>query len=161
MDGLKRRLDEFEGLNLLLLFAFGPLKAGACGDNVFTKKVEKFLEGNHEDIKEIKKEIPEKLKIAWPNLKQIAKENNTTPFSAKTILKYIFQDHNKFASPQCKVESGIVKKIDSKNKIIEIETERTIKFLKKENIKKGDYIAFHRGWLIKKIDLTQFNELRK
>ena len=161
MDGLKRKWNEFKGLELLLLFAFGPLKVGVCGDDKFLKKVQKILEREQSNITEIKKEIPEKLKTAWPNLTRIAEKNNTTPFSTKTVLEYIFQDHNKFASSLCRVKGGIVKKIDSKNKIIEIETGGTVKFLKNENIKKGDYISFHREWLIKKITLTQFNELRK
>lgn len=145
-----------DGLTLLLLFAFGPLKGQICGSPSFTKRVQKYLQGDFYQRVKIEKAIPQQLKTAWPKLQKIAKKNKTNPLSLDTVSTYIFKKHNQFAKPSCRIKTGIVQKINEKRKILLVKTNAgisKIKFLNPyaEDIKIGDYITFHHDWLITKL----------
>lgn len=159
--------EKMDGLKLLLLFAYGPLKTKVCGSNIFAKKVKKYLEGDWLMEQVLKNDLPEQLKTAWPNLLKIAERQKKNPLSLEIVRFYIFRYHNLFASPHCKVKAGIVRKIDKKKKRILVATRDKeilrINFLSpyEEDIKSNDFVAFHHNWLISKINTKQFNALSR
>ena len=142
-----------DGLTLLLLFAFGPLKRKVCGNDFFIKSVQKYLEGDYLQGQKIERKLPRQLKTAWPKLLEISKKNKTTPLSFKNVSIYVFKSHNRFVLPECRVQSGIIEKILDKKNILLIKKRKErikVRFLKplKEKLKPGDKIFFHHGWLI-------------
>lgn len=156
-----------DGLTLLLLFAFGPLKARVCGSSAFAKKVKKYLEGDLLVEQELKNDLPEQLKTAWPNLLKIAESQKKDPLSLEIVRYYIFRYHNLFASQHCKVKAGTVRKINENKKtmLVAVKGKKILKvnFLNPhaEDVKPNDFIAWHHDWLILKINRKLFNELSR
>lgn len=153
MDGLKRRYNEFAGTKLLLLFALGAIENKICGDKAFSIKVKKFFKGEYL-INEIKKDIPLQLDTAWPNLLRIAKKEKETPLSLRVVSIYVFEEHNLFTRPECKVKAGRIRKINKKTMLIGTEDKKVLKinFLDHchKDIAIGDWVSFHHNWLIGK-----------
>lgn len=150
-----------DGLTLLLLFAQGPMREGACGDSAFLQKSERFLKGDHSLRQELEQEIPQKLITAWPFLSASGKKKKQRPLDYKIVAEYIFNKHNRIARPDCRVMKG---------KVVRIATAETMYVRRTKNgpiiqvryldphangIKPGDTIAFHRGWLIGRKPQTQ------
>ncbi len=145
--------EKMNGLTLLLLFAFGAVQKNICGNNSFARRVKRYLLGDYSLKPDIKKEIPQQLKTAWPMLKKIAKEIKSRPLAEKTVSFYIFKMHNRLVPPVCKVKSGVIKKIDKKTRKLLVKSGKkslVVNFFEPfgGNLKTGKKIFFHHGWLI-------------
>jgi len=144
-----------DGLLLLLLFAYGPVKNGSCGDSGFFEKIHGFLTGE-EALRQAKKaalikEIPMHLINAWPRLQKLAKKIRKHPLSREVVWKYINREHNRIAKDGCEVRFGIVVKINAARKTITVVGKnKTVSFLPpfEEDLKRGDIIAFHHNWYV-------------
>lgn len=149
-----------KGLDLLLLFAL------RCGSKDFAENIKKYFEGKY-DAEKITREIPFELKTAWPQLCLIAEKMRNHPLSLKVVSFYIFKKHNqlKLVTPSCKTKSGIISLIDEKKNILSVLTlfgkEEKVGFhdFQKNDLKKGDRIAFHKNHLVTKISLKQYRGL--
>ncbi|MCF7835713.1 MAG: hypothetical protein K9M15_01170 [Candidatus Marinimicrobia bacterium] len=148
--------EKDNGTKLLLRFAIGPLIDGVCGSKSFSEKAQKYLKGDDSLELEIKIEIPNQLKTAWPFLLHIAQKNKSEALAYSTVYTYIFYMHNKMVPPACAVKSGIVKKINvgEENDIAFVETEDglegKVNFLNSDRnkIQKGEKIFFHHNWFV-------------
>jgi hypothetical protein len=70
------------------------------------------------------------------------------------VEKYIFQIHSCEVMPLCAVKKGIIKKIDrEKMKLVVSSDDKkvSVRYLQSldRNLKIGDEVFFHLGWLIK------------
>lgn len=151
-----------DGLTLLLLFAQGPMREGACGDTAFLEKSQCFLKGNISLRHELEQEIPQKLITAWPHLLALAKKMRQRPLDYKVVAEYVFNKHNRIARPECRVMKGKVVQTATAETLYVRRTKNgpmiQVKYLEPNanGIKPNDIVVFHRGWLIGKRPQTQY-----
>lgn len=144
-----KRMKNNDGLELLLMFALGPLKKGKCGNDEFAKLAVRFLRGEETLRSEIERKLSENLTNAWPVLSGVAKKNKLDPLDFRVVNEFVFKAHNKIALPECQVKSGVV--MSTKDNSLEVEADgkkQTIECLKNLGIKVGDKVYFHHDWLI-------------
>lgn len=156
-----------DGLKLLLLFAYGALKKGVCGDVKFSRKVKRYLEGEKNLRREIIEQMPQELKTAWPNLVRTSKLLRIKPLDLEVVGKYIFETHNLDVPDDCRVKNGIILSVEQGKalvKLIDTSEEKNVKinFLKNFSgkLRPGDKVFFHHGWLAAKEEKdTEFKAL--
>ena len=151
------------GLKLLLLFSYGAALKGLCGDRNFVKKIEEFVEGERTD-QEMRAEIREKLKIAWPFLRLMSGRKND-PLKLANVRRYVFLAHNQFVmkGSGCEVLAAKILTINEKKRIAMVEMnkkETTVRFFRQPDLSKGQWVAVHQGWVICKISRSQRKMIR-
>jgi hypothetical protein len=154
MPRRKEKKMKKNGLELLLLFAYGPVRKGICSKKSFAKKIEGILGGEPTLAKEIVHELPANLPRAWKHLLIIAAEMKKDPLDNEVVERYVFQVHNEDVMNNCAVLIGLPEVIEMEKRIIYLEaddhTVEKVRFLPyfDDRIGKGGKYFYHHGWLI-------------